>query len=157
MAVKDYHRMSNDERTKMLFFLKDHISEFDGMAREQVAKICMDGIGLHVNSAHIKTGRDYLENAGVELWTESKNMRGSKQKENEKLFADVKLLTKKIDMILQYLPLTMKEKSQLNRNDYERDIHEEHKSFDTSTGSVLANTPPLEDWVPIYLDKNKEN
>ena len=121
MAVKDYHRMTNAERTKMLFFMKDHLSEFVGKSREQVAKICMDGIGLHVNSAHIKTGRDYLKDAGVELWEESKNKfrksRREEREENEKLFADVKLLSKKIDIILQHLPLNEKEKLQVNSHD----------------------------------------
>ena len=73
MAVKNYHRMSNAERTKMIFFMRDHLSEFVGKTREEVAKICMEGLGSHVNSQHIKTGREYLENAGVELWEESKN------------------------------------------------------------------------------------
>ena len=121
MAVNDYHRMSNAERTKMLFFLKDHISEFAGKTREEVAIICMEGLGSHVNSQHIKTGREYLENAGVELWEESKNKfrksRREEREENEKLMADVKLLTKKIDMILDYLPLNAREKLQVNSHD----------------------------------------
>ena len=125
MAVKNYHRMSNPERTKMIFFMRDHLSEFVGKTREEVAKICMEGLGSHVNSQHIKTGREYLESAGVELWEESKNKfrksRREEREENEKLMADVKLLTKKIDIILQYLPLTVKEKLQLKRNDYELD------------------------------------
>ena len=117
MAVKNYHRMSNAERTKMLFFMKDRILHFNGKTREEVAKICMEGLGSHVNSQHIKTGREYLENAGVELWEESKNKfrksRREEREENEKLMADVKLLTKKIDMILDYLPLNAREKLQL--------------------------------------------
>ena len=117
MAVKNYHRMSNAERTKMIFFMRDHLSEFVGKTREEVAKICMEGLGSHVNSQHIKTGREYLENAGVELWEESKNKfrksRREEREENEKLMADVKLLSKKIDMILDYLPLNAREKLQL--------------------------------------------
>ena len=117
MAVKNYHRMSNAERTKMIFFMRDHLSEFVGKTREEVAKICMEGLGSHVNSQHIKTGREYLENAGVELWEESKNKfrksRREEREENEKLMADVKLLTKKIDIILDYLPLNASEKLQL--------------------------------------------
>ena len=121
MAVKNYHRMSNAERTKMIFFMRDHLSEFVGKTREEVAKICMEGLGSHVNSQHIKTGREYLENAGVELWEESKNKfrksRREEREENEKLFADVKLLSKKIDIILQHLPLNEKEKLQVNSHD----------------------------------------
>ena len=121
MAVKNYHRMSNAERTKMIFFMRDHLSEFVGKTREEVAKICMEGLGSHVNSQHIKTGREYLENAGVELWEESKNKfrksRREEREENEKLFADVKLLSKKIDIILQHLPLNVKEKLQVNSHD----------------------------------------
>jgi len=147
MAVKDYHRMSNAERTKMLFFMKDRILQFNGKTREEVAKICMEGLGSHVNSQHIKTGREYLENAGVELWEESKNKfrksRREEREENEKLMADVKLLTKKIDIILEYLPLNAKEKLQING----RDPDEEYKSF-------LNTTPSMEDWVD---NLNKEN
>ena len=147
MAVKDYHRMSNAERTKMLFFMKDRILQFNGKTREEVAKICMEGLGSHVNSQHIKTGREYLESAGVELWEESKNKfrksRREKREENEKLMADVKLLSKKIDIILQYLPLNAKEKLQING----RDPDEEYKSF-------LNTTPSMEDWVD---NLNKEN
>ena len=121
MAVKNYHRMSNAERTKMIFFMRDHLSEFVGKTREEVAKICMEGLGSHVNSAHVKTGRDYLKDAGVKLWEESKNKfrksRREEREENEKLFADVKLLSKKIDMILDYLPLNEKEKLQVNSHD----------------------------------------
>ena len=147
MAVKNYHRMSNPERTKMIFFMRDHLSEFVGKTREEVAKICMEGLGSHVNSQHIKTGREYLENAGVELWEESKNKfrksRREKREENEKLMADVKLLSKKIDIILQYLPLNAKEKLQISG----RDPDEEYKSF-------LNTTPSMEDWVD---NLNKEN
>ena len=147
MAVKNYHRMSNAERTKMIFFMRDHLSEFVGKTREEVAKICMEGLGSHVNSQHIKTGREYLENAGVELWEESKNKfrksRREEREENEKLMADVKLLTKKIDIILEYLPLNAKEKLQING----RDPDEEYKSF-------LNTTPSMEDWVD---NLNKEN
>ena len=147
MAVKNYHRMSNAERTKMIFFMRDHLSEFVGKTREEVAKICMEGLGSHVNSQHIKTGREYLESAGVELWEESKNKfrksRREKREENEKLMADVKLLSKKIDIILQYLPLNAKEKLQING----RDPDEEYKSF-------LNTTPSMEDWVD---NLNKEN
>ena len=121
MAVKNYHRMSNAERTKMIFFMRDHLSEFVGKTREEVAKICMEGLGSHVNSQHIKTGREYLENAGVELWEESKNKfrksRREEREENEKLMADVKVLSKKIDIILQHLPLNEKEKLQVNSHD----------------------------------------
>ena len=121
MAVKNYHRMSNAERTKMIFFMRDHLSEFVGKTREEVAKICMEELGSHVDSQHIKTGREYLENAGVELWEESKNKfrksRREEREENEKLMADVKLLSKKIDIILQYLPLTVKEKLQVDSHD----------------------------------------
>jgi len=121
MAVKDYHRMTTPERTKMLFFMKDRILQFNGKTREEVAKICMEGLGSHVNSAHIKTGREYLESAGVKLWEESKNKfrksRREEREENEKLFADVKLLSKKIDIILQHLPLNEKEKLQVNSHD----------------------------------------
>ena len=147
MAVKNYHRMSNAERTKMIFFMRDHLSEFVGKTREEVAKICMEGLGSHVNSQHIKTGREYLESAGVELWEESKNKfrksRREEREENEKLMADVKLLTKKIDIILEYLPLNAKEKLQING----RDPDEEYKSF-------LNTTPSMEDWVD---NLNKEN
>ena len=147
MAVKNYHIMSNAERTKMIFFMRDHLSEFVGKTREEVAKICMEGLGSHVNSQHIKTGREYLENAGVELWEESKNKfrksRREEREENEKLMADVKLLTKKIDIILEYLPLNAKEKLQING----RDPDEEYKSF-------LNTTPSMEDWVD---NLNKEN
>ena len=97
--------------------MKDRILQFNGKTREEVAKICMEGLGSHVNSQHIKTGREYLENAGVELWEESKNKfrksRREEREENEKLMADVKLLSKKIDMILDYLPLNAREKLQL--------------------------------------------
>jgi len=144
MAVKNYHRMSNAERTKMIFFMRDHLSEFVGKTREEVAKICMEGLGSHVNSQHIKTGREYLENAGVELWEESKNkFRKSRREENEKLMADVKLLTKKINIILQYLPLNAREKLQLS--------DEEYKSF---CNAHLAETPSMEDWAD---NLNKEN
>ena len=143
MAVKNYHRMSNPERTKMIFFLKDHISEFDGMTREEVAKICMEGLGSHVNSQHIKTGREYLENAGVELWEESKNkFRKSKREDNERLIADVRLLSKKIDIILHYLPLNMKEILMVNGRYPDKD----YKS--------LANAPSLDQWK---ADCKKEN
>ena len=97
--------------------MRDHLSEFVGKTREEVAKICMEGLGSHVNSQHIKTGREYLENAGVELWEESKNKfrksRREEREENEKLMADVKLLTKKIDIILDYLPLNARGKLQM--------------------------------------------
>jgi len=135
--------MSNTERTKMLFFLKDHISDFDGMTREEVANICMEGLGTHVNSGHIKTGRVYLEASGIELWTESRNRKGYKQKENEKLMADVKLLTKKIDIILQYLPLNARKKLQLN--------DEEYKSF---CNAHLAETPSMEEWAAGLKKEN---
>jgi len=143
MAVKNYHRMSNAERTKMIFFMRDHLSEFVGKTREEVAKICMEGLGSHVNSQHIKTGREYLENAGVELWEESKNkFRKSKREDNERLMADVRLLSKKIDIILKYLPLNMKEILMANG----RYPDEEYKS--------LANAPSLDQWK---ADCKKEN
>ena len=158
MAVKNYHRMSNAERTKMIFFMRDHLTEFVGKTREEVAKICMEGLGSHVNSQHIKTGREYLENAGVELWEESKNkFRKSTRRwmdvleEIEQSTRDIINLKNQIKLIMKYLPLNQREKFESKESEY--------KSF---CNAHLAETPSMDEWRDNLIeaateDKNKEN